>query len=95
MKRLLLILVFLFAYSAYSQDFDTDFPEKTHWTIRKNVLYADYAHSEKGKFKKKVYEYREPGTNAKIWFIKYPDFNLIYTIRVVGNTAVITKSRKV
>lgn len=95
MKKLLLLLVLLIGGSIYSQSltFNTNFPEETSWSIRKNVLYAQYAHSDKGKVKKKIFEYREPGTNCKIWFIKYPDYNLIYTVRVTANTVVVTKSR--
>lgn len=94
MKKLLLILVFV-AYSGYSQKFTTDFPEKVHWTIHNNVLYGDYENSEKPVFRTKVSEYIQPGTKEKIWFINYPDYNLIYTVRIVGNTVEVIKSRKV
>ena len=90
MKKLLLLAVLMISGCIYSQSlkFTTQFPETTSWSIRNNVLYADYVHSEKGLFRKKVYEYREPGTNEKIWFIKYPDYNFIYTVRIKNNTVI-------
>ena len=95
MKKLLLLLVLLASCAMYSQEFETEFPEKVHWTIKGKVLYGDYANGEKSEFRLIVSEYIEPRTKNKIWFINYPDYNLIYTVRMVNGELVIIASRKV
>ena len=89
MKKLLLLLV-LFSWSSYSQEFTTTFPETIHWKMKNGVLY----NLDGGIYRKKVNRYIEPGTNDVIWFINFPDYNMIYTVRIVGDKLNIIKSRK-
>ena len=96
MKKLFLFGLLLFSGIIFSQNkhqFSTLYPEKTSWTIQGKVLYADYAKSEKGKFKKVVSQHFEAPTRTTVWTIDYPYQCIKYIIRINGNTSVITKVR--
>ena len=95
MKKLLFIILLLTSGFMFAQkhQFSTLFPEKVSWTIQNKVLYAEYAHSDKGKFTKIVKQRLEVPTGVVIWTIEYPTVRTLYTIRVKGNYSVVTKTR--
>ena len=96
MKKLLFIILLMSSGLMFAQSkhqFSTLFPEKVSWTIQNKVLYADYADSEKGKFKKVIKQRFEAPTGVVIWLIEYPTVRPLYTIRVKGNYSVVTKTR--
>ena len=93
MKKLLFILLLLTSGFMFAQKHQhrTDYPEKVKWTVEGKCLYGDYAHSEKGKFKKIIRGGYSGG--VRIWIIDYPTVHTKYTIRTTKNNSVITKER--
>jgi hypothetical protein len=96
MKRLFLLGLLLFSGIVFSQnnhEFSTVYPERTNWNVQGKVLYADYADSEKGRFKKVVRYKYEPINCTNVWTVEYPKQRIKYIIRVNGNKSLITKYR--
>ncbi len=96
MKKLLFIILLMtsgFMFGQYKHKFSTVFPERTSWTIQGKCLYANYADSENGRFKKVIKQRFESPTRTVVWIIEYPKARITYTVRVNGDYTVVTKTR--
>ena len=96
MKKLLFIILLMtsgFMFAQSKHEFSTVFPERTSWSIQGKYLYAVYADSDKGRFKKTVKQRFESPTGTVVWLIEYPSVRVLYTVRVKGDYSVVTKTR--